>query len=255
LPEAPLDDLDDVPFIPSKWAEAKRDEMQAAKDAGQWEEAVRCYLSSITFADAQVGRILEALKNSSYAENTIVVLWSDHGWHLGEKDHWMKSMLWEEATRVPYIIVTPEMKSAGAESHKPVNLVSIFPTLVNLLGMVTDIPFDGPDLSPLLTNPNIDWPHSSNTDYEYGNTAVRNERWRYIRYKDGTEELYDHQSDPNEWNNLASVPVYQNINDKLANHLPDSYAPNLPGKSAFIFNPDEWTFTNKKTGQVVHGNN
>ena len=255
LPEAPLNDLDDVPSIPSRWAEAKRDEMQAAKDAGQWEEAVRCYLASITFADAQVGRMLEALNNSAYAENTVVVLWSDHGWHLGEKGHWMKSTLWEEATRVPFIIATPAMESAGKQSQRPVNLVSIFPTLVSLLGMDSDIPFDGPDLSPLLKNPDDKWEHPSVIDYEYRNSAVRNERWRYIRYKDGTDELYDHVSDPNEWNNLTADPKYQKTKDILADYLPKTYAPNLPGKSAFVFDPDNWTFKNKETGQIVHGNN
>jgi len=109
LPETPANDLEDVPEIPRKWAAARRDEMQAARDAGQWEEAVRCYLASITFADAQIGRVLDALEASQFVDNTVIVLWSDHGWHLGEKDHWMKSTLWEEATRVPFIIATPGM--------------------------------------------------------------------------------------------------------------------------------------------------
>ena len=253
LPEAPADDLDDVPEIPRKWAAVRHDEMQAAIDAGEWEEAVRCYLASITFADTQVGRTLEALEASPFADNTIIILWSDHGWHLGEKNHWMKSTLWEEATRVPFLIATPGMKNAGTQSSRPVNLVSIFPTLVSLLGLSSDIPFDGPDLSPLLNHQNASWPHASLIDYGKGNTAVRTDHWRYIRYSDGTEELYDHQSDPNEWNNLASDPAYQKTKDKLANHLPEEYAPNVPGKSAFKFNPDNWTFTHKETGQVTHG--
>ena len=254
LPEAPQNDLDDIPPIPRKWAAARRDEMEAAQDAGQWEEAVRCYLASITFADAQVGRVLGALEQSIHAEDTIIILWSDHGFHLGEKNHWMKTTLWEEATRVPFIITTPEMESAGKTSRRPVNLISIFPTLVSLLGMDSDIPFDGPDLSPLLTAPDKQWEHPSVIDYEYGNSAVRDERWRYIRYKDGTEELYDHNSDPDEWHNLSADPTYQKIKDRLAKHLPKTYAPNLPGKSAFVFDPDKWTYTNKKSGEVFHGN-
>ena len=253
LPEAPPNDLNDVPPIPRKWAEARRDEMQAAKDAGEWEEAVRCYLASISFADAQVGRVLEALAESPYADNTIIILWSDHGWHLGEKDHWHKSTLWEEATRVPFIIATPDIKTAGKTSSAPVNLVSIFPTLVGLVGLQSDIDFDGPDLAPLLANPNASWPHASLIDFGYGNTAARDERWRYIRYSDGTEELYDHQSDPNEWQNLATDPAYQNIKDNMAKHLPESYAENVRGKNAFVFDPDKWTFTNKETGEVVSG--
>lgn len=253
LPEAPENDLDDIPPIPQRWAAARRDEMEAAKDAGEWEEAVRCYLASISFADAQVGRVLEALAESPHADNTIIILWSDHGWHLGEKNHWHKSTLWEEATRVPFIIATPDMKAAGKTSSAPVNLVSIFPTLVSLMEMESDMEFDGPDLSPLLVKPNASWPHASLIDFGYGNTAVRDERWRYIRYNDGTEELYDHQADPNEWRNLATDPTYQNIKDILAKRLPESYTENVPEKNAFVFDPDVWTFTNKETGEVVSG--
>ena len=253
LPEAPENDLVDIPPIPQRWAERRRDEMEAVKDAGEWEEAVRCYLASISFADAQVGRVLEALAKSPYADNTIIILWSDHGWHLGEKDHWHKSTLWEEATRVPFIIATPEMETAGETSSAPVNLVSIFPTLVGLIEMESDIDFDGPDLAPLLTNPNASWPHASLIDFGYGNTAVRDKRWRYIRYSDGSEELYDHKSDPNEWKNLATDPMYQSVKEELAKHLPSHYAKDVPSKDGFVFDPDKWTFTDKDTGRVVHG--
>jgi arylsulfatase A-like enzyme len=253
LPETPVGDLDDVPPIPRQWAAQKRDEMEAAKNAGEWEEAVRCYLASISFADFQVGRLLETLESSSFADNTIIILWSDHGWHLGEKNHWMKSTLWEEATRVPFIIAMPNMSTAGRTSSQPVNLVSVFPTLTSLLKLDSDIAFDGPDLGPLLQDPDAIWPHASLTDFGRGNTAIRDVRWRYIQYSDGTEELYDHQSDPNEWSNLAEDASYQKTKDELRNHLPESYASPLPGKSAFVFNPTNWTFTNKKTGQIVHG--
>jgi choline-sulfatase len=255
LLEVPPDDLDDVPPIPQKWAAAGRDEMQAAKEAGEWEEAVRCYLASISFADAQVGRILKALEESPYANNTIIVLWSDHGWHLGEKNHWMKSTLWEEATRVPFLISTPEMKSAGGSSDRPVNLVDIFPTLLSLTTMETDIPFDGNDLSPLLENPNLEWLHPSVIEFGNGNAAVRGERWRYIRYADGEEELYDHHTDPNEWHNLARNPTYQTIKETLSKYLPKEWAPDALRKGAFKFDPENWTFTHKETGRVVHGGN
>lgn len=260
LPEAPENDLDDVPSIPREWAAARRDEMQAAKEAGEWEESVRCYLASISFADAQVGRVLEALSESPYADNTIIILWSDHGWHLGEKNHWHKSTLWEEATRVPFIIAIPGMKTAGKTSSAPVNLVSIFPTLINLLNLDTDIPFDGPDLSPLLNDPNIHWPLSSIIDFGYGNTAVRDARWRYIRYADETEELYDHQNDPNEWTNLlaesqsaSEKAKYREVRDRLRKRLPKTWAKNAKGKSAYHFDSDRWTFTDKETGEVVSG--
>ena len=258
LPVVPENDLDDIPPIPRKWAEARRDEMQAARDAGEWEEAVRCYLASISFADAQVGRVLEALENSHFAKSTIIVLWSDHGFHLGEKGHWMKSTLWEEATRVPFILATPGMENFGQSSSRPVNIVSIFPTLVSLLSLESNTDFDGPDLTPLLANPGAEWPHPSLIDFGYGNTAVRDERWRYIRYNDGAEELYDHQTDPNEWKNLLANDRkndrYQKVRDRLRKHLPKSWAKNALGKSAYQFDPERWTFTNKETGEIVPGN-
>lgn len=255
LPEAPPDDLDDVPPIGQKWAAVRRDEMEAAKAAGQWEEGVRCYLASISFADAQVGRILNALENSPFADNTIVVLWSDHGWHLGEKDHWAKSTLWEVSTRVPFIIASPNMNQAGRKSNRPVNLVDIFPTLVAYCELESNIPFDGHDLSPILNNPDIAWPHTSVIEFGLGNAAVQDENWRYIRYSDGTEELYDHRTDPNEWKNLAIENSYQPIKDKLGKSIPENWeSPALP-KSAYAFDPENWTFTNKKTGEVFNGRN
>jgi len=199
------------------WAAARRDEMETIRLANEWEEAVRCYLASISFADAQVGRVLEALSESPYADNTIIILWSDHGWHLGEKNHWHKSTLWEEATRVPFIIAIPGMKTAGKTSSAPVNLVSIFPTLINLLNLDTDIPFDGPDLSPLL-------------------------------------------NDPNEWTNLLAESQsasekarYREVRDRLRKRLPKTWAKNAKGKSAYHFDSDRWTFTDKETGEVFLG--
>ena len=258
LPVVPENDLDDIPPIPREWAEGGRDEMQAARDSGEWEEAVRCYLASISFADAQVGRVLEALENSPFAKSTIVVLWSDHGFHLGEKGHWRKKTLWEEATRVPFIIATPGMKNSGQSSSRPVNIVSIFPTLASLLRLESDTDFDGPDLTPLLANPYAEWPHPSLIEFGYGNTAVRDERWRYIRYHDGTEELYDHQADPNEWKNLLSndreKDRYNKVRGRLRKHLPKSWAKNALGKSAYQFDPERWIFTNTETGEIVPGN-
>ncbi|MCZ6672988.1 MAG: sulfatase [Verrucomicrobia bacterium] len=254
LPAVPEDDLDDIPAIGLDWASRGRDQLDVAKSEGQWEEAVRCYLASITFADAQIGRVLEALEKSPYANNTIIVLWSDHGWHIGEKNHWMKSTLWEVATRVPFIITAPGFKSSGIKSNRPVNLVDIFPTLVELSGLKCDIPFDGRDLSPLLKDPQKDWPHPSVIEFGRGNAAVRDERWRYILYSDGEEELYDHNSDPNEWTNLAENPTYQNIKNELTKHFPETWAPNALPKGAYKFDPDNWTFTNKKTGVITSGN-
>lgn len=255
LPKVPEKDLEDVPPIGQKWAEVRRDEMVAAKNAGRWEEAVRCYLASISFADAQIGRVLETLEYSTFADNTIIVLWSDHGWHLGEKNHWAKSTLWEESTRVPFIIALPQMRSAGKKNGSPVNLVDIFPTLVTQCGFTSEIPFDGNDLSPILIDPLTKWPHASVTEFGPGNASARDERWRYIRYADGTEELYDHLSDPHEWDNLSHDVSYQSIKDRLKTFLPNSWTPAALPKNAFRFDPVDWTFTNKQTGEVFSGKN
>ena len=124
----------------------------------------------------------------------------------------------------------------------------------------SDVDFDGPDLAPLLANPNASWPHASLIDFVYGITAVRDERWRYIRYSDGTEELYDHQNDPNEWINLlakgqmaSDTARYEEIRNRLRTHLPKTWAKNALGKSAYHFDPDNWTFTNKETGEITSG--
>lgn len=145
------------------------------------------------------------------------------------------------------------MKSAGATSPRTVNLVDNFPTLVSLTGLESDIPFDGRDLSPLLDNPNKKWPHPSVIEFGRGNAAVRDERWRYFHYSDGSEELYDHQNDPHEWHNLAKKNTYQDIKDKLALHLPATWAADALPKRAFVFDPDNWTFTNKTTSEVTYG--
>jgi hypothetical protein len=121
--------------------------------------------------------------------------------------------------------------------------------------METDIPFDGNDLSPLLENPNLEWLHPSVIEFGNGNAAVRGERWRYIRYADGEEELYDHHTDPNEWHNLARNPTYQTIKETLSKYLPKEWAPDALRKGAFKFDPENWTFTHKETGRVVHGGN
>jgi arylsulfatase A-like enzyme len=253
LPEVPINDLEDIPPIGLDWAGSGRNEMQATIRDGQWEEAVRCYLASITFADEQVGKLIDALVKSPFEKNTIIMLWSDHGWHFGEKNHWMKSTLWEAATRVPFIIIDPNSDTAGQKSSRSVNLIDVFPTLVELCGLESDISFDGRDLSPLLANPDIAWPYPSVTEFGRGNAAVRDEHWRYIHYSDGEEELYDHKSDPKEWHNLAGDPAYQKIKDELAKSLPSAWARDALPKSAYHFDSDAWTFTNKKTGEIFNG--
>ncbi|MEC8653102.1 MAG: sulfatase [Planctomycetota bacterium] len=169
----------------------------------QWQHAVQSYLASTSFVDACVGRVLDALAASDHADDTIVVLLSDHGFHLGEKERWAKRSLWEESTRVPLIVAAPG--SEPGVSTRPVGLVDVYPTLLDLAGLAAAPGLDGHSLAPLLADPGAAWPHVAVTTFGPGNHALRSERWRYIRYADGSEELYDHERDPHEWRNLAAL--------------------------------------------------
>lgn len=195
-------------------------------EAGMWEEGVRAYLASIAFADAMLGRLLDALEQSGRGEHTVIVLWSDHGWHLGEKERWRKQTLWRESTRVPLIIVAPGISQAGTHTNAPVSLMDLYPTLVELVGLEEPHDLEGVSLVPLLKNPGAPWDRAVVTTNGFRNHAVANERYRYIRYSDGTEELYDLSSDPNEWRNLAGTPALSAVQRELAAWLPERDEPN-----------------------------
>jgi len=224
LPNVKDDDLDDVPPIGRKFAKADGDHRKVLEHK-QWRNAVQAYLASITFADACVGRVIDALDHSAYAENTVVVLWSDHGWHLGEKLHWRKFALWEEATHNVLMAVAPGVTAPGGRCDRPVNLMDMYPTLIGLCGLPPRKELEGVSLLPLLKDPKSEWPRPAVTTYLRGNHSVRSERWRYIRYSDGTEELYDHQSDELEWHNLAGKPDYAGVKAELSRWLPKTNAP------------------------------
>ena len=196
-------------------------------EAGNRERVVQAYLASVTFADAQIGRILDALESSEYADNTVVALWSDHGMHFGEKGHWKKGTLWEEATRVPLIVAGPGVTDPGSVSDHPVDLVNLYPTLADLCDLPLDESLDGVSLRPLLEDPDAEWDRPALMNFRDAN-AVRYEHWRYIRYGDGSEELYDHRTDPNEWTNLANDPIYDWVKRDLALMLPESMAAETP---------------------------
>ena len=189
---------------------------------GQWERAVQGYLASIAFTDAQVGRLLDALDASAYRNNTIVVLWTDHGWHLGEKQHWRKFALWERATRTPMIFVVPGVTQENQRCSRPVNLLDIYPTLVELCGLQKRPELEGVSLKPLLIDANADWQRPSLTTHGKDNHALRSDRYRYIRWRgDGDgEELYDHQRDPREFRNLAGRPEHQDVLERMRGLLP-----------------------------------
>ena len=199
----------------------------------KWQEAVQGYLASVSFSDAMVGRLIDALDRSGRAENTIIVLWSDHGFHLGEKDTWGKLTLWEESTNVPFIIVAPGVTTPGSRSAEAVSTHSIYPTLVELVGLEKPDHVDGTSLVPLLRDPELEWDDVAITTYgDYGNFTVRDDHFRYIIYANGDEELYDARFDPNEWTNLANDPEYAEIKMALASRIPlaDTHAPEVVGE-------------------------
>ena len=218
LPATNPNDLDDVPGAERN----ARDQAahQWVLETDNWKQGVQAYLASISFADAMAGKLLDALEASGRADKTIVVLFSDHGWHLGEKGQWRKQSLWEESTRVPLIVVAPGVTTAGSRSAEPVSLLDLYPTLAELSGLDAPDHLQGHSLLPLLKKPDAEWPHVAVTTYNFNNHAVRTRHHRYIRYSDGGEELYDHREDPQEWHNLASSPDQDALKKRLAALLP-----------------------------------
>ncbi|MEM1226859.1 MAG: sulfatase [Planctomycetota bacterium] len=219
-------DLDDIP------------DAGIAMSKGEWhrwlvehdkrDDAVQAYLASLSFADSMVGRLIDALDSGPMAGNTIVVLWSDHGYHLGEKQHWEKRVLWEQATQVPMIIVDRRVGNAGVRCDRPVSLLDLFPTLVDLCGLGSLDELDGVSLRPLYENPDAESSRHIVTTQGFNNHAVRSQNWRYIRYANGAEELYDHRADWAELRNLAEEPEYELVKQRLSASLPVSNSPPDP---------------------------
>jgi len=224
LPVVKDDDLDDVPPAGRRMARPEGDHKKVI-ESNNHHKAVQGYLASIAFADAQVGRLLDALDNSRHADNTIVILWGDHGWHLGEKHHWRKFSLWEEADRAPLMMVVPGMTKPGQKCQRTVSFMDVYPTLADLCGLPIGDHLDGKSLRPLLENPIAAWNRPALTTHGRLNHAVRSERYRYIRYADGSEELYDHQFDPMEWKNLAGDPQHAKVKKDLGRWLPTKNVP------------------------------
>jgi arylsulfatase A-like enzyme len=226
LPPTTADDLSDLPAAAIKMANKDVDHARMVK-SGRWKEAVQGYLATIAYCDAQIGRLLDAFEKSPYAENTIIVFWGDHGWHLGEKEHWRKFALWEEATRVPYIWVAPGVTNPGSVCDRTVDLMSVYPTLCSLCNISPPRHLEGQDIQSLLADPNAPWDKPAITTFRRNNHTIRTERWRYIRYADGGEELYDHEQDQYEWTNLAKDLRLSDVKAELANSLPTLNKPEL----------------------------
>jgi arylsulfatase A-like enzyme len=227
LPPHREDDLDDVPPAGVRMARPEGDHAQIVK-SGRWKDAVQAYLDTIAFCDSQVGRLLDALDKSPHRDNTIVCLWSDHGWSLGEKSHWRKFALWEEPTRTVFIWKAPGVTPEGADCQRTVDYTCIYPTLCALTGLPQPAHLEGREITSLLKNPQAPWDTPAVTTHGYQNHTVRSEGWRYIRYANGDEELYDDATDPREYTNLARMPEYTARKAELAKWLPKTDAPNLP---------------------------
>jgi arylsulfatase A-like enzyme len=216
------DDLDDVPAAHAKMAHNPW--LKRIRAMGQWKPAIQAYLACTSMVDDLIGQIVGALEESKYADNTIIVLWSDHGFQLGEKGRWGKYSLWERATRVNLMWVVPDVTKPGSSSTRPVNLLDIYPTLASLTGCEPpEGQLEGKDLTPLMKNPQAPWDKASLTVFGYKNYGLRSERYRYITYADGTEELYDHER---EWRNLAEDPEYAEVKNAMRKELPIHHQPN-----------------------------
>jgi iduronate 2-sulfatase len=220
LPEQRPDDLKDVPAVapfvkPANWG-LKEDDLRQAR---------RAYYASATFMDAQVGKVLDAVERLGLADNTIILFWGDHGYALGEHGQWMKMALWEEQARVPLIVAVPGMKGNGKTCERIVETLDFYPTLADLSGYKVPVKFAGMSLRPLLEDPSASW--SKPGAYTQVNRAykgkqimgrsIRTDRWRYTEWDEGRlgSELYDHESDPHEFTNLAEKAEMKETIDHL----------------------------------------
>ena len=253
LPDIKEDDLMDIPEAGRSLAAGGSRDFNNIRDEGKWREAIQGYLASISFADMQVGAILDALERSEFNNNTIVVFWSDHGWHLGEKGKWHKQSLWEVCTRIPFIIKAPGVTAPNTVCDKPVDHMNVFPTLLSLCDLPMKAGLDGHDMTILLKDPDAEWDYPAISEIREGHMAVRSQNWRYIRYNDGSEELYDRNNDPNEWVNLAGDGQYQNIIDQHRKWIPDKFHESVPGKADFFFDPYAYTWLHRETRDFIDG--
>ena len=232
LPKYLDQDIQDLPDAARQMTKSEWHQWIVAND--QWKNAVQGYLASLSFADDMVGELLTALDQGPLAGNTTVILWGDHGYHLGEKQHWEKFALWENTTHVPLMIVAPEHTKPNTQCDTPVSLLDLYPTLIELCDLqAPPQKLEGKSLVNLLENPTADPDRVAITTQGQNNHAVRSRQHRYIQYADGTEELYDHEDDPHEWTNLATDKRYTKIRKKLAGLIPTvNKPPLLPPKKS-----------------------
>lgn len=220
LPPFLKDDLADLPPISEKVnGFSPTPTTEWAIENNQWRNIIQAYLACVSYTDHNVGTVLKALNESGHAANTIVVLWSDHGYRLGEKNTFAKQCLWDRATKAPLIFSGPGIPQ-GATISEPVELLSLYPTLTDLCDLPPNVLNEGVSLMPFFHSPNIKWGNHALTTWGRNNHSIKTRDYRYIHYEDGSEELYALKSDPNEWYNLAGNRAYSEVMLQLKKLLP-----------------------------------
>lgn len=230
------DDLNDVPAVALKINDLPMmPSTEWAKETGEWKKIIQAYLACVSFVDYEIGRVMEALKNSEYANNTVIVLWSDHGYRLGEKGTFAKHALWEPATKAPLIFSAP-MIPKGKVVSSPAEMLSIYPTLLELCGLLPNEKVEGKSLVPVMMAETEDTAAFAICTFGMNNHGIKANGYRYIQYEDGGEEFYDHSIDPNEWINQAHNSNYRKEIEELRKYLPSNNA-NWDSLSGYNFQP------------------
>lgn len=234
LPLIQRDDRNDTPrfswYLHWKLPEPR---LKFLEDENEWMNLTRSYLACTSFVDSQVKRVMDALEANGFGDNTVIVLWSDHGWHIGEKAITGKNTLWDDGTRVPLIFAGPGVKPEQV-CGKPAELLDIYPTLIDLCGLPVVEGLEGHSLMPQLKDANAAREFPAITTHNHDNHGIRSEKWRYITYADGTEELYDMEADPNEWKNLAGDPKYADIIADHRKFVPEANKQPAPNSASRI---------------------
>ncbi len=245
IPPQPEYDLDDLPKAGRDFAMKSNSQCPDSHyhekiiAAGEWKHAIQAYLIEISHLDSLLGKVLDALEQGPNNDDTIIFFLSDHGYHIGEKQHWNKHALWSKTTHIPLIISVPSALHIHGLSDKAqfcdrtVSLVDIFPTIVELSAIRKRSYEAGHSLVPLLRNPKAYWPYPVTITMGYKNHSILTERWRYIRYKDGSEELYDERFDPNNFYNLIQLSSLRELISNLKTLIPKTNARAIPENPKF----------------------